>query len=64
MPDDVDDAELELAEMTGIENSWAGRVLLKTFRAVKVLRGRVNVLNARTQALEDRVSALENPPPP
>jgi hypothetical protein len=63
MPD-IDDTELELAEMTGIENSWTGRVLARLVRAVRFTHGRVVLLNGRVQALEDRVDALENPPPP
>lgn len=63
MPD-IDEAEAQLAEMGGIENSWVGRVLIRLVRAVRFLHGRSSVQTARIQALEDRVSALEAPPTP
>ena len=58
MADEIDDADLELAQMAGIENSWAGRVLRHLVRSVKFLRLRANNLNERVSALEQRL-----PPP-
>ena len=61
---DIDDSEQALAEMQGVENSWAGRVLVRLVRAVRFSHARIGLLTARTQSLEDRVDALEKPPPP
>lgn len=60
---DIDDTETALAEMTGIENSWEGRVFARMVRAVRFLHGRLPIIGDRIKAVEDRVSALEQKVP-
>jgi hypothetical protein len=67
---DIDDAEIEIDRMGGVENSWCGRVLVKLVRAVRFAHGRIVVVNNKVDALEQRTTAaearltvLENPPP-
>ena len=63
MPD-LEDAELELDRMEGVENSWTGKVLARLVKATRFLHGRQAILNNRVQTLEDRVAAIEARIPP
>lgn len=64
MADDIDDAEQEVTRMDGIENSWAGKVLVRLVRAVRQHHNRIQNLNQRVTALENRAAASQDEGPP